>query len=557
MHVDEEQLKDFLIESSLVSRSDIDNAEDQIKNTNTNINVGDYLVIQGKISDDELKKIQAHVLGVPFVNLVGQKILFDVLTIIPESISRNHNIIAYKKEGNKLEVAMLDTSSLSNIEFIKKKSSLSILPRLTSANSIRNALLQYQKELKTNFGDVMRSEVSSDQIVHTLFRHAILQNTSDIHIEPQEENSLIRYRINGTLYDAIRISKQDSFNIINQIKKLAELDINKKDIPQNGKFRIEIVGENVLFRVSALPIFYGEKMVIRILKENKIGYTLESLGFRESNIEKIHDSLKQKDGMILVTGPNNSGKSTVLYTLVDILNNPEVNISTIEDPIKFKIPRVNQTQTNSKLGLTFAEGLKNLALQDPDVIMISKIENKETASLAVNHSLANRLILSSLDSDSSAKTISKLTDFNISNSNLATSLKIIIVQRLVRKLGDQKGKYFLSKTGIESLRKIADLDKVLMILKKEKIVDENASWNKIPFYKSNKTKEHDGYDGKIGIQEVLQITPAIRDLIIKGVKEEEITKQVESDRTMTLTEDGIFKAVQGLTTVEEVFKLKK
>lgn len=578
MYIEEEKLKGFLVDAGLVTEADLEEATNQTKDDDKK-DIAQYLIGQGKISNDDLKRIQAYLLGIPFIDLSMQKIDFETLSIIPEPIARKHNIISYRKEGDNLEVAMLDTDDISAIEFIKKKTGYTILSRLTSDVSIKGALIQYQKSLKADFGDIIKKQtgelmttsggdvddeknlkkMAEDlpvvRIVDTLLKHAILQNASDIHIEPQEEALLVRYRVDGILHDAMNLPKQSALSITARIKVLAKLKLDEKRLPQDGRFKIDLDGEKVSFRVSILPTNYGEKTVMRILREGGGGYTLESLGFHGEGLEKIHEATRQTTGMILTTGPTGSGKSTTLYTLIDILNTPDVNISTVEDPIEYQMPRINQTQVKPDIGFTFAEGLRSLVRQDPDIIMVGEIRDGETASLAINAALTGHLVLSTLHTNSAAGTVPRLVDMGAENFLLVSTLRVIIAQRLVRKLGSRKDKYFLSKAGIQSLGKTVDLDKVLKVLKEENIVKENMTWDKIPFYRPKTMKGDDGYHGRLGIHEVLKVTPTIQDMIIAGQPAEKIEIQASKEGMLTMIEDGIFKAVQGVTTIEEVLRV--
>jgi len=578
MQVDQEQLKKILLDSALISRSDL---EEEIKKAEEKKQkLGNILLSDGKISESDLKKTEAFILGIPFVSLVKEKIDFSVLSLIPEPIARNHNIIAYhKNEG--LEVAMLDVDDLPVIDFIKKHSGQKILPRLTDTASIKSALVQYGKTLQAEFDDIIQKETSAlknitedteeksekelkemaedlpvIKIVGSLISHAILQNASDVHIEPGENDLVIRYRIDGILHDAMILNKNAAPGIVARIKVLSNLKLDEKRLPQDGRFKIEQNGEKISFRVSTLPIFYGEKVVMRILKENAHGFAVESLGFHGEGLERIHDALKQKIGMLLATGPTGSGKTTTLYTMLDLLNKPDVNISTVEDPIEYQMPRINQTQVKPEIGLTFANGLRSLLRQDPDIIMVGEIRDNETAGLAINASLTGHLVLSTIHTNSASGAIPRLVDMGAEPFLIVSTVKTVIGQRLVRRLVAKKEKYFLSADEIKNLAKLIDLDRMLGFLKEERIVDQNAVWEKIPFYKAIKSEEsEDGFSGRLGIHEVLKVTSTIKELIIKGSSQDQIEIQAKKEGMMTMIEDGIFQAVLGLTTLEEVLRV--
>jgi len=356
MKIDSERLKLFILDSELVSKEDFEAALK--KATKSGKDVADVLVEEGKISDDDLRRLNAYILGVPFVNLEKEKIDPKILGIIPEPIARNHNIVAYRLDGDTLEVAMLDPDDLAAIDFIKKKANLKIKTRLTSRTSITSVLRQYQKSLEAEFGEIIKKEASAlspskagvdvrsekdlkkmaeelpmVRIVDTLLRHAIVQHASDIHIEPSEKEVLVRYRIDGILRDAMVLPKQVASGIIARVKVLSKLKLDEHRLPQDGRFKIETKEEKVSFRVSILPVFNGEKAVMRLLPENVKGFTLEQLGFLGDGLEKIEKAIRRPTGMILATGPTGSGKTTTLYTILEILNTPAVNISTVEDPL--------------------------------------------------------------------------------------------------------------------------------------------------------------------------------------------------------------------------------
>lgn len=583
MQIDEEQFKKFILKSGLITSEALDFA---VKASETkNQKLGNILLSLGKISETDLKRTEAFVLGIPFISLVKEKIDFSVLSLIPEPIARNYNIIAYKKSTEGLEVAMLDVDDLPVIDFIKKRSGLKILPRLTDTISIKSVLVQYRKTLQAEFQNIIQKESSSlsksgakdgeksgekselelqkmaedlpvIKIVDSLIVHAILQNASDIHIEPGEKELTIRYRIDGILHDAMVLDKNAGAGITARIKVLANLKLDEKRLPQDGRFKKEQDGEKISFRVSTLPTFFGEKTVMRILKENAHGFSLETLGFHGGALERIHSSLKQRTGMVLATGPTGSGKTTTLYTMLDILNKPEVNISTVEDPIEYQMPRVNQTQVKPEIGLTFANGLRSLLRQDPDIIMVGEIRDGETAGLAVNASLTGHLVLSTIHTNSAAGAVPRLIDMGVEPFLITATVKTIIAQRLVRRLVANKEKYFLSALEIKNLGKLVDLDRMLTLLKEEKIVGDKDSWDKIPFYKPVKVSEfEDGYSNRIGMHEVLEVSPAIKDMIIKGSSQDDIEIQAKKEGMMTMLEDGVFQAVLGVTSLEEVFRV--
>ncbi len=573
MKVTNEQLKDFILDSGLLSRGDFAKAEKEAKSKKMKLE--EALLGQGGIGEDDIRRVKAYILGIPFVNLSDHIIDFDLLSLIPEPVARKNNIIAFKKTDKGLEVAMLDTDDLRAIEFIKKRVGLRILPRLTDTESIKSALLQYQKTLKDEFGDIIKKEsesikevgdedlekVAEDlpviRIVNALLKHAIIQNASDIHIEPLEQQILVRYRIDGILHDAMKLPKNSGTSIVARIKVLSSLKLDEKRLPQDGRFKLEVDGEKVSFRVSILPTYFGEKVVMRLLREGGGGFTLEGLGFHGTGLEKIHNATKKTTGMILTTGPTGSGKTTTLYTILDVVNTPNINISTIEDPIEYQIPRINQTQVRADIGFTFSNGLRALVRQDPDVIMVGEIRDTETAALAVNAALTGHLVLSTLHTNSAAGAVPRLIEMDVEPFLLVSTIDVIIAQRLVRVLCDSKKEYQLTKKELESLEKHANLDLVLQTLKDEKVIKKTVdSFEHVVFFKPFGTPVcEDGYKGRLGIHEILGVTSTIKEMVMQNKTADEIEVQARKEGMLTMFEDGIMKAAQGITSIEEVLRV--
>ena len=579
MRITDDQLKQFVLDAGLIAKPDLAEAEKQQQESEQTLS--EVLISQGLMNEDDMRRIESYVLGIPFVSLKDEMIDFDVLSMIPEPVARSHNIVAYKKSDTTLEVAMLDTTDLPAIDFVKKKVGLKIVPRLTDTESIRSALRQYQKTLKDEFGELINQEASALQvvaedgeqlseadlkkmaedlpvvrIVDTLLRHAIIQGASDIHIEPMEERVMVRYRIDGILHDAMTLPKHASSTIAARIKVLASLKLDEKRLPQDGRFKMEMDGQRVAFRISVLPVFYGEKIVMRLLRENRSGFSLDGIGFHGESLERVHRAIRSTTGIILVTGPTGSGKSTTLYTILDQLNTPEVNISTIEDPIEYQMPRINQTQVKPDIGFTFASGLRSLMRQDPDIIMVGEIRDAETASLAINAALTGHLVLATLHTNSAAGTIARLVDMGAESFLLVSTLRVAVGQRLVRILADDKQPYTLSQSEREELARHADLDRVLKTLQDEGIVKADAGWNDVTFYRP---KEHglteDGYKGRSGIHEVLEISPTLKEMVMSHKTADELEAQARKEGMLSMLEDGIFKAARGVTSIEEVLRV--
>ena len=579
MNVEPQQLKAFLLDAGLVKEKDVEAAEKKAKKTKKDF--GQILVAEGFVSDEEMIKMKAYILGIPFVNLEKEKIDSDILKIVPEPIAKSHNIVAFRKKGNELEVAMLDPDDLATIDFVKKKSNLKILPRLTTAESMKYVLQQYSKTLQAEFGDIIKKEVTGIKtvreqtgegeeedlekvaeelpvirIVDTLSKHAILQRASDIHIEPTEKEVIVRYRIDGVLRDAMVLPKQVAGGIVARIKVLSNLKLDEHRLPQDGRFKIETEDYKYSVRVSILPVYDGEKIVMRLLAEGSQALTLEDLGFYGDTLEQFHKNLRRPIGMILVTGPTGSGKTTTLYTAMGILNSPEVNISTVEDPIEYRMPRINQTQISSKIGLTFASGLRSLLRQDPDVLMVGEIRDQETASLAINAALTGHLVLSTLHTTNAAGSIPRLVDMGAEPFLISSVLNLIIAQRLVRKLCEDKEKYTLSAQDFEEISSYCNIAKVEEVLRQNKTLGPKEAFRDITFFKPKPGSDcPDGYKGRVGIYELLPVTESIKELIVQNATSDKIQAQAQQEGMITMVEDGFVKAAQGITTIEEVLRV--
>ena len=583
MRVEPQQLKAFLLDAELVTKKELDKAVKKAKKTGQEI--GDVLVSEGQIKSQDLIKLEAYILGIPFVNLEKEIVDSEILKIIPEPIAKNHNIIAFRKKGNSLEVAMLDPEDLRTIEFIKKTTPLRILPRLTTPESIKNVLKQYQKSLEAEFGDIIKKEVGGIKsikesekkklpekekeelkkaaqelpvirIVDTLLKHAILQRASDIHIEPSEKDVVVRYRIDGILRDAMTLPKAAASGIVARIKVLSDLKLDEHRLPQDGRFKVETEAYKYSIRVSILPVFDGEKIVMRLLAETSKAYTLESLGLRGDALEKVEDGLRKPIGMLLITGPTGSGKTTTLYAMMEILNTPGINISTVEDPIEYRMPRINQTQVNPKIGLTFASGLRALVRQDPDIIMVGEIRDQETAGLAINAALTGHLVLSTLHTTEAAGAIPRLIDMGAEPFLLSSTLNIILAQRLVRRLYEDKEAYKLKDSDLKNLDKYCDIKRILQILKEEKLAKPKETLKSINFYRPKSSKKcPEGYKGRLGIFEVLPVNETIKEMIVNKETSDKITNQAKKEGMRTMVEDGFIKAAQGITSIEEVLRV--
>lgn len=582
MRVEPQQLKAFMLDAGLIKEGQFDRALKKAQRENKKVE--DILLAEKLIEEEDLIRLKAYILGIPFVNLESENVPPEVLRIIPEPIARSHNIVAFRKKGKNLEVAMLDPEDLKTIEFVRKKAGLKILPRLTNQKSIKNVLTQYQESLETEFGQIIRKgaeeleevkkveegeegkekeelekeaqELPTIRIVETLLKHAIFQRASDIHIEPTEKEVLVRYRIDGILHDAMTLPLITKSGIVARIKVLSNLKLDEHRLPQDGRFKIETEDYKYSCRVSILPVFNGEKVVIRLLPEKARGYSLEGLGLGGEVLERVQRALRRPVGLILVTGPTGSGKTTTLYSMMEILNSPKVNISTVEDPIEYRMPRINQTQVRPKIGLTFASGLRSLLRQDPDILMVGEIRDSETASLAINAALTGHLVLSTLHTNTAAGAVPRLIDMGIEPFLLSSTLNLVLAQRLVRRLCEGREKYKLRPAQLKSLAKACDLREIETALREEKILKKGKGIGEVEFYRPSVSQEcPEGYKGRVGIFEALEISESVKTLIQKGGTSDEIQNRARKEGMTLMVEDGFVKAAQGITSIEEVLRV--
>lgn len=582
MRIQPGQLQEFLLDSNVIPKEKLQVAIQECSAEGKELGV--CLVEKKYIEASELQKVYAYVLGIPFVDLSKETIPFDILSIVPEPIAKKYSIVAFQKTGTNLRVAMINPEDIQTIDFIKKKTGLTIVPCLTTKESIQIILRQYEKSLKAEFGDILTDEVNKSKtdeektgdlekiaaglpiirIVDTLLKHAILQSASDIHIEPLEKEVIVRYRIDGVLHDAMTLPKDVASGIVARIKVLSNLKLDEHRLPQDGRFKIEKEDYKISFRVSILPIFDGEKIVMRLLDESSHGLTLEKMGLTGEPLEKVRREIAKPNGIILVTGPTGSGKTTTLYTAMDILNTADVNISTVEDPVEYRMPRVNQTQINPKIGMTFAAALRALLRQDPDIIMVGEIRDQETLEIALHAAMTGHLVLSTLHTNSAAATLPRMLDMGAEPFLIASTVNVIVAQRLVRRLCvDCRKSYRLDSKEVESLGKSYDLESLFEFLKKDpslkKAMAEVKSFEDIEFFQAVGCEQcgSEGYRGRIGIYEVLEMDTDIRKLVTQSATSEALETKARENGMATMVEDGFSKIVQGVTTIEEVLRVTK
>ncbi len=568
-----EQLKNIMAKADVLTTNDFDKFAQEAKTAGKNIE--NYLFEKKIITPVVLFESAATYYKLPFIDLKNQTIRKDVLFTIPEPIATTHNLIAFDANDKEIKIATTDPDDLEIFEFIRKKTGLQPKVYLTVPDGIKDTLKQYHKSLKAEFDYLSEGKGGEKQddlkklaadlpvvrIVDTLLEYSIMEGASDIHIEPEEKNVLVRYRIDGILHNVMVLPKNVHAGIIARIKILANLKVDEHRLPQDGRFKISTDEYNVAFRVSIIPAFDGEKIVLRLLNEKAQVLTLEQLGLQPKALEVVKRNISKPHGITLVTGPTGSGKTTTLYTVLNILNTPQVNISTIEDPVEYRMPHVNQSQTNAKIGYTFASGLRAFLRQDPDIIMVGEIRDQETAEIAVHAAMTGHLVLSTIHTNNAATTMPRLSEMGIPTFLIATTVNLIMAQRLVRKICTNCiQSYNLSTETVEDMEKQLDIENILRTMEREKsIINAKKGLKSLLFYRGKGCKRcnNTGYKGRIGIYETLENSEKISSLMLQNASAEEINRQAIEDGMLTMVEDGFIKAKNGITTIEEVMRVSK
>jgi len=492
--------------------------------------------------------------NIPFIKINPSEVSLKVLLTIPEKVARRQKAVAFFRDKKTVKIALLDEKNTDIAAMVAKKTELSVKVYLASKDNINNVLLLYRKDLQAAFdGLVKEAGTSLDsapviKLVDLLITYAYDDRASDIHIEPQENSSLIRFRIDGVLHDVLTFPKILHDRIATRIKVLSRLRTDEHLAAQDGKMRLQLEDENLDIRVSIIPIVEGEKAVLRLLSSRSREYTLSGLGMADRDLEKVERTMKKSYGMILSTGPTGSGKTTSIYAILKVLNGREKNITTIEDPVEYRIKGVNQIQVNAKTNLTFANGLASILRQDPNVIFVGEIRDNQTAGIAVNAALTGHLVLTTLHTNDAVGALPRLMDMNVEPLLVASTVSVIIAQRLLRTICEE----------CKSSRTIT-VDELEKSLPKEVIKKNFGKEKKIKLFMGagcnacHKT----GYVGRIGIFEVLLITKTIRKLIIEKKDSDEIAQQALTEGMTTMLDDGLLKVNKGITTLEEVLRVTK
>ncbi len=581
------ELNQLLKEKKIVTADRLKELEAEAKHLNKPMEWDDFLIDQKIIDEKALLELKSQALGVPVIDLRDQNIAPEVLNLVPEPIAHRHKIISFAKGKNELSVAMVDPTDIQTKEFMKKKTGLSIKAYLIGKQSLDFGLSKYHSNLEGEIQHLvdegktteaggsgavsaaglaeelkkMAEEIPVIQVVDTLLEYAVIEKASDIHIEPQENAVTVRYRIDGVLHDVMTLPKVIHAALVARIKVLADLKIDEHRLPQDGRFKLEKEGYKYSLRVSTIPVFDGEKVVMRLLDESSKALTLEQLGFLPQQLDLVSRSIHKPHGMILITGPTGSGKSTTLYAILTILNTKNVNISTIEDPVEYHIPGTNQMQVNPKIGLTFALGLRSLLRQDPNIIMIGEIRDRETAEEAMHAAMTGHIVLSTLHTNSAAGALPRLIDIGEEPYLIASTINSVMGQRLVRIIClDCKEKMDVDEATAATLRKQFDLDKLMKVLQREKVIPaKTGKFEDLKFYKGKGCDKcnHTGYRGRLGVHEILEVTSEIGEMIIKRAASQEIQDLAEAKGTILMWQDGFIKAVRGVTTIEEILRVTR
>lgn len=559
------------------------------------------LVVRNKITTEaDLTKLYANEIDLPFVEINPKEIKREVLKLIPERIARQYDAIlfAIDEDGTK-QLAMADPDDIQAVSFLKKQLGEPLAIHVAANSNIQAALDEYRGNIGSELTKVIspdeeEEDVSDEvneedlaedspiaQTVNLLIEYAIRSGASDVHIEPREDAVSVRYRVDGILREANKLPKKVLNSLVSRIKILSNLKIDERRVPQDGRFKIQLGGKMYALRVSTLPITEGEKVVMRILDESTKAATLEELGYWGKSLDSINQAIKQPHGMILVTGPTGSGKSTSLFSILSLLNKTAVNISTIEDPVEYRIEGANQVQVNPKAGMTFVAGLRALLRQDPNIIMVGEIRDSETAGLATQAALTGHLVLATLHTNNAATTLPRLLDMGIEPFLIASTVRAVVGQRLVRRLcvdcrmeiepDAATLKRIAESFGADgaAMKRIHQLEEQALAggigkekVGKAKVNTEALATSESKIQKLYKAKDdgcescnHTGYKGRMGIYEVLGNSPAVEKLIVANATSDELQEQAIREGMIIMQVDGLIKALRGQTTVEEILRV--
>jgi type IV pilus assembly protein PilB len=548
-------------------------------------NLSVFLVEQKIVDEERLTEVKAEFFGLNYYNLADNDVPEAILNFLPEDIARTYQIVCFGKENRNIKIGLVEPNlkAMEAVNFLSAEENLKVEYFLISASSWQKAFKQYQKieqeissalevkakeegeellEVASESNDLTQDDINSapvSRIVSVIIRHAVEARASDIHIEPFAKESRVRYRIDGILHTSLTLPKSIHNAVIARIKVLAKLKLDETRIPQDGRIRLVISNREIDFRVSTLPLASSEKVVMRILDTVRGIQTLETLGFNQLALRRIYEGIKKTSGIVLVTGPTGSGKTTTLYSILNILNQEGVNISTLEDPIEYEIKGINQSQVRPRIGFSFANGLRSLLRQDPNIIMVGEIRDEETAELSINASLTGHLVLSTLHTNDAIGAVFRLLDMKIERFLMASTLRTVIAQRLARRLCDHcKKETELSPDAKQDI--INELKNIPETVIKTELpsftnLEEIFSQHKLYQAVGCQRCENTGYSSRVSIAEVIEINDELKELINSGEGELNIAVVKKTEDFVSIKQDGVIKVLQGLTTMEEILRV--
>ena len=567
MHIADERLKSLLVDSGAIGPEKFDSAIEEAKRNDQDII--SVLIGRGDIPEYYLVELLQKYFEVPSIELRSTQMLKEVVELVPEAYAKSEHVVAfgYDKKKGLIKVAMIDPADYNVINFLSSKLNAKIEPYITTMESLRFGLKQYKERIGADFNEIIQENVQKVisvsgeadlaklaeavpiiTILNSILEHAIQLGASDIHFEPLPRELLIRYRIDGVLHEVLSLPKPVDPILVARVKVMANLQIDEHRIPQDGRFSFDLeTGGNVDMRVNIMPVMNGEKVEMRLLMSTTKPLSLEDLGLSKESIGIISREITRPHGMILVTGPTGHGKTTTLYAILHILNTPKVNITTIEDPIEYEIAKVNQTQVNTKSGITFANGLRSILRQNPDIIMVGEIRDSETVDISIHAALTGHLVLSSLHTNDAPSALPRLLDMGAPAFLLASTVNLIIAQRLVRKI---------CESCIESSVMIPEVERLIQA---QLALSNEHHIKTVPkvLYRGKGCNVcgGSGFKGQIGIFEVFVVDESIRQLLLRLAPVNEIRAKGIENGMITMFEDGLKKVERGITTIEEVLRV--
>jgi type IV pilus assembly protein PilB len=585
----QQRVEKLLLQSGLITGEKL--AEVRQEALQQNVPLLQMIADRKLVDEEELVKVQAQASEVLYVNLRGVQVKDEIIKLLPKSVAETYQAVPFGQMQSKLAVAMLDPSNVQAVDFIARKTGKVVAVFMASPASIQRVLSQYKADLASDVGAALKTVGSEPEPVspkkseakardlqtlvqdapitralNAILDSAVQVRASDIHIEPRESDLKIRYRIDGILQETMTLPKSVEPALISRIKILSNLKIDEHRVPQDGQFQIKSNNQEVDLRVAIAPITWGEQVVIRLLNKSSSLLTLDSLGFKGRAFRVITEGIHRPHGMTLSTGPTGSGKSTTLYAVIQALNDASINIVTLEDPVEYKMSGINQMQVNVDVGLTFASGLRSILRQDPNVVMVGEIRDKETADLAIQAALTGHVVLSTIHTNSAAGVLPRFLDMGVEPFLIASTINTVIGQRLVRRLCEKcRIEKKTSLTVAQSISKV--LAGVLPKTKNDlKANAEDLGYDDLPLAGQNAYTLYEaksegcrecskGYKGRVGIYEVFAMTPDMEKLLALHATTTQVQDQAQKDGMLTMKQDGYLKVLTGLTTIEEVARV--